>query len=1225
MTEPFVHLHVHSHYSLLDGAAKVPELVAKAKELKMPALAITDHGNLFGALEFYGACQKAGIKPIIGYEAYLAPNHLKHEDNVEEMAMDEQMTETISHTVNPGDTANDMPLGAVQEDDSSSSKKKKKKKTSGKETAGAAPKKRSSSRDYSHVTLLAKNYQGYCNLMRLASIAYIEGFYYKPRIDKELLFQYREGLIVLSGCLRSPVCQALLSQNLTQAEAFAKAEAVVAEFRDAFPGDYYIELQYNRLETQNQVNEQLIKLADRFQLPLVFTNDIHYLRAEDAKPHDILLCIQTGRKAKDEKRFRFASQEFYMKSSEQMYEESKYFPNAAANTALIAEKVNIEMPKGKNHLPKFECPDNKSNEVYLRELCEQGLVERYGTVTPALRERFEEEFRVISKMGFVPYFLIVWDFINYAREHGIGVGPGRGSAAGSIVSYVLHITNLDPLPYNLLFERFLNEGRNDMPDIDIDFETKRRGEVIEYVTKKYGKEKVCQIITFGTMAARNAIRDVGRVLDYPISEVDKIAKKVPEELKITLEKALAENVEFKQEYETNPIAKEIIDIARRLEGLARQPGTHAAGVIIADQNIMEYCPLYLTPDQTISTQYTMEYVVNLGLLKMDFLGLSTLTLIEEALKMIQESRGETVDLATIPLNDMRTYDMLCHGNTNGVFQLESKGMQELVKKLRPDCFADMVALVALYRPGPLESGMVDDYCDCKHGNKRPEYKHPIMQEILKETHGVILYQEQVMRISCDLAGFSLTESDKLRKAMGKKRVDIMDAFRQKFIDGAMKKHQLDPAIGKDIFDLMAFFSGYGFNKSHSAAYALISYQTAYLKAHYFKEFMSALMTIESDDADKIAKYIHECSEQGVKVLPPDVNTSRASFWPMLEGIRFGLGAIKGCGEKALTPFLEARPKVGKFVSLFDLCEKMQDTEALDKRVLEALTKSGGFDCFGVPRDRIMATIPSALEMMSAIKKRKNKNQDMLDFAALGAEDNSKETAAPQWEYAQEPYTKWTEEERLRYERETLGMALAHPAKHQIHYAHQLTSHKICDLVSAEHDAEVLVAGIVSSLREITVKKEGRNQGRRMAQVQLDDFSGGNGAAICFPDAYEKYGKLLKADNFVFVRGKVDRQKGDPQIKIDEIVPWEEGIQRFPQKITLHFTDPSEELLQNVRKACGFHIGRCDMYIRIRNEGRNTTIRPRQLQLNPCLKLIEDIETLLGPDGLHWTSNFSRGK
>ncbi len=1154
MFNPFVHLHVHSHYSLLDGAAKLPELVKTASDFKMPAIALTDHGNLFGAMEFYDLAKKANIKPIIGYEAYIAyPNR---------QTKDKQ------------------------------------------------------SREYSHITLLAKNYQGYRNLIKLASEAYLTGFYYRPRIDKELLFQHHEGLIVLSGCLHSDVCQSISKGDI------AKAESTIAEYRDLFPGDYYLEIQKNGIEEQDKVNEELLKMSQRFNLPLVFTNDIHYLHKEDAKPHDILLCIQTGAKYNDSDRFKFKTDEFYMKSPEEMYEQAKYFPHAAENTVAIAEKVNIEIPLGKSHLPKYECPGGKTNEEYLRELCEKGLIERYGKIDEALRQKFEYEFSTICNMGFAPYFLIVWDFINYARSQNIGVGPGRGSAAGSVISYALHITNLDPIRYGLIFERFLNEGRKEMPDIDIDFETHRRTEVIEYVSQKYGKRQVCQIITFGTMAARGVIRDVGRALGMELEEVSPIAKKVPEGPKITLEQALKEDDEFRREYENNPKAKEIIDIAKRLEGLARQPGTHAAGVIIADQDITEYCPLYYAKEdkdsrETISTQYSMEHMVNLGLLKMDFLGLNTLTLLEKALKMIKYSRKENIDLEKIPTDDIKTYRMLSRGDTNGVFQLESDGMRELVKKLKPDRFDDLIALVALYRPGPLGSGMVDTFCKCKHGLEPVHYKHPILAEILSETYGVILYQEQVMQISSRMAGFTLTQADKLRKAMGKKRKDIMDDFRKKFVDGAAKLHNVPANIAEEVFDLMDYFSGYGFNKSHSAAYALVSYQTAYLKANYRKEYMAALMSIESEDLEKINKYIHECIDDGIKVLPPDINQSEESFWPTNEGIRFGFAAIKGFGEKAIQTILQTRKKCGKFNSLFDLCEKTLDSKAIDKRALEALTKSGSLDCFGVPREQIFASIADLLQRMNTVKKQKKKNQDAFDFST--EEDSSSGTPKIDASYTKD-YPTWSEQEKLNYEKESLGIVFAHPAKRWLPYLQMLSSYKISELAKVPSHTNISIACIVSNIREITIKKDGRNKGRKMAQLVFDDFTG-TCAAVCFVEPFEKYSKLLVSEALVFVEGKWETQatNGEMQLIVESVTPYEEALTKLPGKIILEFQNPSEDEITKARDIC-FKLSKsltsenakCATYIRIQHNHQTTAILvSSNLFLSPGKQLIENIEQELG--------------
>ncbi|HRU52374.1 MAG TPA: DNA polymerase III subunit alpha [Planctomycetota bacterium] len=1135
MTRPFVHLHVHSHYSLLDGAAKIPDLVRTAKEYEMPALALTDHGNLFAALEFYNACQKMGIKPIVGYEAYIAPNSMLEKD-----------------------------------------------------------------KERYHLTLLAKNYEGYRNLMILSSEAFLSGFYYKPRIDKELLAKHSQGLIILSGCLASEACQNILKKDMQ------KARESIAFYRDLMGDDFYIELQRNKLEDQEIANQGLLSLSKEFNIPLVFTNDVHYLKKEDWYAHEILLCIQTATTINDPNRFRFQTQEYYMKTSEEMYQQSQDFPRAAENTVAVADKVNLEFPKSENHLPFFACPDNLTNEEYLRILCEKGLKERYGEITPTVRERFEMEFNVICKMGFATYFLIVWDFVNYARCQNISVGPGRGSAAGSIISYSLYITNLDPLKYNLLFERFLNEGRNEMPDIDIDFETVRRGEVIDYVTKKYGERQVSQIITFGTMAARGVIRDVGRVLEISLAECDTLSKKVPNDLNITLEKAL-ESEEFKQAYEENENAKKIIDIAIKLEGLNRQPGTHAAGVIISDQDLTEYCPLYKINEGLISTQYEKEHMEDLGLLKMDFLGLSTLTVIENNLKMIKKMQGIDIDIDKIPLNDKATYDMLCQGETKGVFQLESDGMTNLVKKMRPDRFEDLIALVALFRPGPLGCGMVDSYCDCKHGRETPNYMHPILKDILEETYGVILYQEQVMQIARTLSGFTLSEADFLRKAMGKKKLDIMLSYKSKFIEGAKQIHNISEELSTAIFENIEQFSGYGFNKSHSAAYGLVSYQTAYLKAHFPKEFMASLMTNECQNIDKIVKYIHECEDINIKLLPPDINESNGDFTPTKDGIRFGLAALKGVGEKAIEPIETARKKVGKFESIYHMCENI-DTRLVNKQVLESLTKSGALDGFGKHRSQIMAVIPDALKIGANIQKEQDSLQmNLFDFGDI-IEDM--ESLQQQEKYPDIP--EWTDKEKQQYEKEIIGFYMtSHPLEKWKHYLSMLTT-PIQNLNPKSRSA-ILVAGMITSLRETQIK-QGKLQGRKMiSRATLDD---GTSTCLftCFPDMYEKNQDTLVQDKIVFLLAHQDEKVEDSiQLIVDDVFSADEGIKKQTETVTIQLQETTtEQDLEILKSIITKHHGNCRTYLEFEINGNPTKIHvSEQFYVNMAPNFLHDIEKNFG--------------
>jgi DNA polymerase-3 subunit alpha len=813
----FVHLHVHSHYSLLDGVARVGDLVQTARKLAMPALALTDHGNMFGAVEFYQEASKAGVKPIVGYEGYVAPR-----------------SRFDREARGIGDAA-------------------------------------------FHVTLLARNAAGYGNLLKLATSAYLEGFYYRPRVDKEILAEHHEGLVALSGCQKSEINHHLMKDDLD-----AAAEAAAA-YRDIFGKDsFYIELQNNGTEEQVGLVKKALAVAKRTGIPTVATNDIHYLRKQDARAHDVILCVATGKVLEDEQRMRFVANEYYFKTQDDMAARFKELPAALANTVAIAEQCNLELPFGEKHFPVFRPPDDLSAEEYLRKLCVEGLHRHFGDNPPEeARKRLDYEIDVLVKTGFAGYLLIVWDFIRFARERGIPVGPGRGSAVGSLACYTLGITSLDPLRYGLIFERFMQPDRVSDPDIDIDFCMERREEVIEYVREKYGVQNVAQIITFGTLAARAALRDVGRVMNIPLARVDQLAKKVPAQIGIKLKEAIEKEPELKELYESDPEVKDLFDISMKLEGICRHASTHAAGVVIADRPLTDYLPLYKSGDD-VTTQYQnssdQPILDKIGMLKMDFLGLRTLTIIDKCIAMVRQTRGIEVDIETISLDDSPTASMLGRGETKGVFQLESEGMTDLVEKLKPACFEDMIPLVALYRPGPLSSGMVDDFVKRKHGHQKVRYPHAKLEPILKDTYGVILYQEQVMRTAIELAGFSASEADSLRKAMGKKIPEMLKKFRDQFVEGA-KQSGVTPKVGVKIFDLMEYFAGYGFNKSHSAAYGLVAYQTAFLKANYPAEFMAALLTCEMQNSDKVVEYIGECSRMEIEVLPPSVNESAADGTP----------------------------------------------------------------------------------------------------------------------------------------------------------------------------------------------------------------------------------------------------------------------------------------------------------------------------------------------------------
>ena len=970
----FVHLHLHTEFSLLDGACRIDELLEQAQKLKMPAIAVTEHGNLFSSVIFHDHAVQHGVKPILGCEVYMAPGS------------------RLTKSGNPGETAN-------------------------------------------HLVLLAETNEGYHNLIKLVSAGYTEGFYYKPRIDKDLLAQHAKGIIGLSSCLKGEVAEGLSHQQQR------KAVEAAAAYRDILgPDNFFLEMQWHGIEDQRVVNTGLPAIARDLQLPLVCTNDVHYVRESDAHPHDILLCIGTGKAYTDPKRMRYESRNFFLKTPEEMAAAFKDFPDALSNTVRIADRCNVTLAEGENFLPNFDVPAPYTLDEYFERVVREGFSERLPRLQQlaavgALRHTVDEyerrlsyEVEMIKQMKYPGYFLIVWDFIRYAREQGIPVGPGRGSAAGSLVAYCLRITDVDPLDFDLIFERFLNPERVSLPDIDIDFCERRRGEVIEYVTRKYGRENVAQIITFGTMKAKAVVRDVGRVLEMPFADVDKVAKQIPAVLDMTLDKALEESPALKEMERTDPKVKELLAVARRLEGMTRHASVHAAGVVIAPKAITEYAPLYKGARDEITTQWSMKEIERIGLLKMDFLGLSTLTLIKDAITEIARTSGEQIDIDHIPLDDPKTYQIFQDGQTYGIFQFESSGMRDILRKAKPQRLEDLIALNALYRPGPLRSGMVDDYIARKQGKTEVKYELPALEPILADTYGVIAYQEQVMRISNVLAGFTLGEADVLRKAMGKKNAAVMAAMRKKFVDGA-KARGISEKKATHIFDLMEHFAGYGFNKSHSTAYALLAYQTAYLKANYPSHFAAALLTIEAANTDKLALYLGECRERGIVVLPPDINESQLRFTVTANGsVRFGLTAVKGVGEGAIASLLEVRAKRGRIRSLHELCEDL-DLRLFNKRVFEGLIKAGAMDSLaegtvqqGLPsaqlRPRLLASIDAACEHGARLQRDRDEGQAQL----FGASDETSDETRTVTRVASLPEAApWSETEQLNFEKETLGL------------------------------------------------------------------------------------------------------------------------------------------------------------------------------------------------------------
>src|SRR5580765_6395711 len=925
----FVHLHLHTEFSLLDGACRIDELLDQAAALKMPAIGVTEHGNMFSSVIFHDHARARGVKPILGCEVYMAPGS------------------RLTKSGNPGETAN-------------------------------------------HLILLAETDEGYHNLIKLVSAGYTEGFYYKPRIDRELLARYAKGLIGMSSCLKGEVAEGLSHQQ--ERKAFDAAAA----YRDILgPDNFFLELQWHGIEEQRVVNSGLPALARDLNLPLVCTNDVHYLREADAHPHDILLCIGTGKAFTDTKRLRYDAKQFFLKTPAEMADVFKDFPDALANTMRIAERCNVKLQEGTNYLPNFDVPPGFTLDEYFDHVTRQGFKERLTRLqqlaaTGLLRHTIDEyerrlsyELEMIKKMEYPGYFLIVWDFIRYAREQGIPVGPGRGSAAGSLVAYCLRITDVDPIDFDLIFERFLNPERVSLPDIDIDFCERRRGEVIDYVTRKYGRENVAQIITFGTMKAKAVVRDVGRVLEMPFGDVDKVAKQIPPALDMTLDKALEESEPLRQMDQNDAAVRELLTVARRLEGMTRHASVHAAGVVIAPKAITEYAPLYKGARDEITTQWSMKEIERIGLLKMDFLGLSTLTLIFDAIAEIKRTTGTELDMETIPLDDAKTYQIFQEGQTFGIFQFESSGMRDILRKAKPQRLDDLIALNALYRPGPLRSGMVDDFIARKAGRTEIKYELPQLEPILRETYGVIAYQEQVLRIARELGGFAMGEADLLRKAMGKKNKEVMDKQRNKFVAGA-KKNGINEKKAVAIFDLMAHFAGYGFPKAHSTAYAFLAYQTAYLKANFPWHFAAALFTIESQNTEKLAMYLGEARERGIPVLPPDINESQLRFTVEKNGVRFGLTAIKNVGEGAIESLLKVRAKQGRITSLHALCEEL-DLRLFNKRVFESLAKSGALDSLAAgieglsreTRPRLAAAVDIACEYGARQQRDREQGQGGL--------------------------------------------------------------------------------------------------------------------------------------------------------------------------------------------------------------------------------------------------------
>jgi DNA polymerase-3 subunit alpha len=1062
----FVHLHVHSQYSLLDGAIRFEEAFDLAKRYGMKAVALTDHGNMFGAIEFYQLAIKHGIKPIVGCEVYVSPGS------------------RFEKRAGEGGEGN------------------------------------------YHLTLLAKNQTGYFNLLKLVSLAHLEGFYYKPRVDKELLSRYQEGLIALSGCMKGEI-----AVHASRGE-MKKAVQAAEDYRRIFEGGrFFIEVQNNGVENQLQVNERLLEIGRQLSVPPVATNDCHYLTRKDAKAQEVLLCIQTGKTLQDSDRMRFASDEFYFKSPQEMTTLFQDAPEAIARTLEIAEKCNLEMRFDEKHIPRIAVPAGETAEGYLEKLARQGLERRLSRYEHerdfkdrafCYKARLEEELKIIKSMGYPGYFLIVYDFIHYAKSHQIPVGPGRGSAAGSLVAYALNITDLDPIEYGLIFERFLNPGRkSSMPDVDVDFCMEGRDGVIQYVSEKYGKENVAQIITFGKMQAKAVVRDVGRVLGIPYAEVDRIAKLIPNKIDITLEQAVSQEAALREAIAKDTRIATLFEIAGSLEGLARHASTHAAGVVIANKPLMEYLPLQRGQNGEVVTQYAMKQVEAIGLVKFDFLGLKTLTVVDQTIQMIEKNRGVKMELPEIPLDDPEVYALLGAGSNLGIFQLESSGMRDLLIKLKPQSFKDIIALVALYRPGPLDSGMVGEFIKRKHGQESIRYEHPALEEILKDTYGVIVYQEQVMRIASAMASFSLEDADNLRRAMSKKDALEMERQKEKFLEGA-RKNRISAKKAEKIFEQMETFGRYGFNKSHSAAYALLAYQTAYLKTHYPVEFMAALLTSEAQNAEKIVRYISECREMGIVILPPDINESFNHFAVSGNQIRFGLTAVKNVGAAAIDAIMTEREGRGSFKSLSDFCNRV-DLRKVNRRVIESLIKCGAFDFSKAYRSQMLTALGDLIEQSQSVQRRKGEPQ----LSMLVDESRAFKEEYPDVD-------EFPENQLIAFEKETIGFYISrHPLSRYQEEIRRHTETDTSSLTRLQNGSEVRICGLVSALKEIVTKK-----GDRMAFLTLEDMKGFV-EVIVFPEVFKAALPCLRGGNPLLVTGTLDLSEEHTKIKATDIRPLEE--------------------------------------------------------------------------------------
>ncbi|MCK6456241.1 MAG: DNA polymerase III subunit alpha [Phycisphaerae bacterium] len=1137
----FVHLHCHTHYSLLDGANRIGDLVQTAKAMGMPAIAITDHGNLFGVIDFYQTALKTGIKPVLGMEAYIAPGHRRERDA--------------------------KGIGEASY----------------------------------HLLLLAQNRRGYQNLLKLSSIAYREGFYYRPRIDREVLEAHHQGLICTSTCLGAEIPQALLKRDR------AAAMEIAEWYLKVFGADrFFIELQDHGLPEQQQINPELIDIARRLGIGIVATNDVHYLTKDDAEAHDVLCCISTGKLVSDENRLKFPSDEYYLKSPEEMRVRFASTPEAIDNALAIANRCNVDLDFSTRHTPVYRPPGGQSPDRYLRELVMKGARERYGEISAEIAERIDYELEVIQSKGFASYFLIVWDFVHYARNRGIPCGA-RGSGCSAVVSYCLYLSQPDPMRYGLYFERFMDPDRDEMPDIDIDICQDGREEVLRYVREKYGH--VAQIITFGTLKARAVLRDVSRVLGVPLAKADQVAKLVPEQLKMTLERALAVEPELRRLHEDDAEVRKVIDISRRLEGLARHAGVHAAGVVVADRPLDDLLPLYKPSDSDqVITQFEGTTVEKIGLLKMDFLGLRTLSVLERSRQLVERNHGVSVDFERLDLSDPHVYGLFARGDTKGIFQFESGGMRDVVMKMRPNRIEDLIAANALYRPGPMVN--IEAYISRKHGEKW-KTPHAIMSEVLEETYGIIVYQEQVARLAIRLGGIERKRAFRLAKAISKKRTEMIEAEREPFIAGAVK-NGLDARIGEEIFNQILPFGEYAFNKAHSTGYALIAFQTAYMKAYYPIEFMAALLTFEMGDTDKIVEYIEECGRMGIDVRPPDVNSSEIDFSVVRSAgggakdgfIRFGLAAIKGVGERAVESILRARQERGSFENLYDFCERV-DLTLVNRSVIEALIKAGAFDSTGAVRRGLMAALDAALKVGSTVQE--DRRQGQLNM--FGTFEHDAQAPPPPI-----PTLEWSEAEMLANEKAVLGLYVTrHPLTQHATTIQRFATADCADIATISDGTEIVLGGMISRVR-YSVTRQGRNAGSKLAVMIFEDLTG-SVEAVLYAEGLEQYRALIVPDRPLYLRGRVDRRREEPSLRVTEVIAFDDGPGRLSSGVILRLSTLRLEdgTIARLRDVCRAHRGDRPVFIEVETpQGLTATIRcADSMSVSPGEAFVRDAAALVG--------------